>query len=87
VTGATQATAEARRKPDPGQDRRLQAYLARHTEFSPAPDGQPGVQVIVGGCRTIIHYSLSRLLDDLEDAERATIGAIREVTENSGGAR
>jgi len=41
----------------------------------------------VGGCRIIIHYSLSRLLDDLEDAERATIGTIGRAAENSGEAR
>ncbi len=89
MTGAARATSPARRADDTDQDRQLRAHLARHpgTEFSPAPGGQPVVQVTVGGCRIIIHYSLSRLLDDLEDAERATIGTIGRAAENSGEAR
>jgi hypothetical protein len=89
VTGTTRPAASARRADDPDQDRRLAAYIARHpgTEFSRVQGGQPGVQVTAGGCRIIIHYSLTRLLDDLEDAERATIGTIGRAAENSGGAR
>lgn len=89
MTGATRPAPPARHADDPDQDRRLRAYLARHpgTEFSLAQGGQPGVQVTVGGSRIIIHHSLTRLLDDLEDAGRVTIGPMREAAENSGEAR
>ena len=89
MTATTPAAPAARRADDPDQDRRLQAYRARHpgTEFSQTPGGQPGVQVTMGGCRIIIHYSLSRLLDDLEDAERATIGADGDAAQTPGRAR
>lgn len=85
---ATWAALAARCADDPDQDRRLRAYLARHpgTEFSLAQGGQPDVRVTVGGCRIIIHYSLARLLDDLEDAERVVVGTRSEAAENSGAA-
>jgi hypothetical protein len=41
----------------------------------------------VGGNRIIIHYSLTRLLDDLDELERATVGTIGQATENSGETR